>query len=329
MVCFYPLEAWRSKKKDPETGKRPLVFKQQDGIKDLRVELACGQCIGCRLERSRQWAVRCILEASLYEKNCFITLTYNDEHLPADGSLDIREFQRFMKRLRSKYVKYEKKYDTRKQRYRRRPINPIRFFHCGEYGEKNNRPHYHAIIFNHDFEDKQYYKTSPSGEKLYRSQELESLWIDTETKESLGYSTIGEVTFNSAAYVARYIMKKVTGDEATLHYLINAETGEWVSPEYTTMSRRPGIATEWYKKYKKSVYPSDFIVMRDGRKINVPKLFDNLLGDENPDRLKKIKARRREKGLKHRDNNTPFRRRQRERIQKRKLEQLKRELEEG
>jgi hypothetical protein len=132
-------------------------------------------------------------EAKMHPKNCFITLTYNNEHLPSDGSLNYEVFQLFMKRLRKKYGK------------------GIRFYMCGEYGDKLGRPHFHACLFGHDFADKKLWKTTDSKSKLYRSAELEKLW-------PYGFSSVGDVTFESAAYVARYIMKKVSGDASESHY---------------------------------------------------------------------------------------------------------------
>ena len=131
MPCYTPLKGWRSQERT-ESGKRAITFRLREGYADMPVDVPCGQCIGCRLERSRQWAVRCMHEASLYENNCFITLTYNEDHIPSDGSLKKDHFQKFMKRLRKKFGA------------------GIRFFHCGEYGAELSRPHYHAILFNFD-----------------------------------------------------------------------------------------------------------------------------------------------------------------------------------
>ena len=159
--------------------------------------------------------MRCHHEASLYQDNCFITLTYSDEHLPSDKSLHVDHFQKFMKRLRKRFGE------------------GVRYYHCGEYGEKYMRPHYHACLFNFDFPDKKIWKEN-NGNRLYISESLSELW-------PFGFVTIGDVTFESAAYVARYIMKKVNGDLAESHYeRVDWDTGEvyHLKPEYTTMSRR-------------------------------------------------------------------------------------------
>lgn len=304
MPCFHPLQGWRSRNLN-ESGKRSIVFNRTDGYADLPVEIPCGQCIGCRLERSRQWAIRCVHEASLYDDNCFITLTYSDEHLPADRSLNLRHYQLFMKRLRKKYG------------------SNIRFFHCGEYGEKFGRPHYHACLFNFDFTDKILFKNH-NDNRLYTSASLDELW-------PYGYGIIGSVTFDSAAYVARYIMKKVTGDKSTDHYQhINEATGEvsTIKPEYTTMSRRPGIGKGWYEKYKSDVYPCDNVVL-NGKKLVPPKFYDNLLDCENPDELKRLKAKRTNTSDEHRANNTIARLQVRETIQKTKAALLIRPTHQG
>lgn len=266
MACYHPLHGYRAAVPNA-SGKRGIVFNPAHGFKDLPVTVPCGQCIGCRLERSRQWAIRCMHEASLHEDNCFITLTYNNEHLPADGSLNLDHFQRFMKRLRKKFGK-------------------VRFFHCGEYGELNSRPHYHACIFGFDFPDRELF-SSRDNIKLYRSKSLEQLW-------PYGFATIGDVTFESAAYVARYIMKKVNGERAEDHYKsVDLDSGEVfdIKPEYVTMSRRPGIAAVWFEKFGNEVYPDDFVVIR-GKKMRPPKFYDALLERTHSELFDKVKDKR-------------------------------------
>ena len=180
-------------------GSVKFVSKNKRGVEST-LELPCGQCRGCRLERSRQWAMRCLHESSLHDQNSFITLTYDDAHLPEGGTLVYSDFQKFLKRLR------------------KRVGVPIRFYMGAEYGEKFKRPHYHACIFGFDFPDRIYFKKTSSGEKIYTSKILESLW-------PYGHSSVGNVTFESAAYIARYCVQKVTGDKATEHYRVVTEDG--------------------------------------------------------------------------------------------------------
>lgn len=257
MPCYYPLNAFKAKSKDPQ--KTSITFRRSESWRGEELKLPCGQCIGCRLERSRQWAVRCMHEASLYPENSFLTLTYDQEHLPKDNSLHVDHFQLFMKRLRKMYA--QKK---------------IRYYHCGEYGEKLSRPHYHALLFNHDFEDKRLF-TVREGNRLYTSDILSGLWPQ-------GYSVIGAVTFESAAYVARYILKKVTGEKAEQHY-------GTLRPEYTTMSRRPGIASEWFEKYRTDVYSADRVIVR-GVSTRPPRYYDNLLNKSDPALMAWLKIQR-------------------------------------
>lgn len=197
-------------------------------------------------------------EASLYERNCFLTLTYDREHVPSDGSLNKTHFQLFVKRLRKRF-------------------GPgIRYYHCGEYGEQLGRPHYHALLFNHDFSDKKFFSVR-NDLPLYTSDALSELWPS-------GFSTVGSVTFESAAYVARYVMKKVTGARAVDHY-------QGRQPEYTTMSRRPGIGARWYAQFKGDVYPRDKVIVR-GVPSRPPRFYDGLLGREDPALLALLKITR-------------------------------------
>jgi len=299
--CYHPITGYRARAISPN-GKRGIVFNPRYGFEDLPVSVPCGQCVGCRLERSRQWAIRCYHEASLHEENCFITLTYDDHHLPLSRSLDVRDFQRFIKRLRKKFGP------------------KIRYYHCGEYGEHTRRPHYHACLFNFDFPDKVLHKII-NDNKLYTSEIISELW-------PLGFCLIGNVTFQSAAYVARYIMKKINGNAAPDHYqYIDPETGEIhkLRPEYTTMSRRPGIGRGWLEKYAGDVFPGDFVVM-DGKKMKLPRYYDRLLQEYDADAFQAIRDARVRAAKKHSENNTPARRKVREIVQNAKLKNLPRNL---
>lgn len=302
MPCYKPLQGYLAQYPNP-SGKRSIVFNPKHGMIDRRLEVPCGRCIGCRLERSRQWSVRIMHEAQLHQANAFLTLTYDDENLPEDGSLNVKHFQDFMKR-------YRKSLGDRK----------IRFYHCGEYGTLKARPHYHACIFGHDFEDKKLWKVHRDN-PWYTSEKLSSLWPH-------GYSLIGHLTFQSAAYVARYIMKKQLGPDA-VHLAVNPETGECrdVLPEYTTMSRRPGIAAGWYEKYGSEVHPADNVVV-NGRKQKPPRYYDNLYQVEEPEAFEELKARRRAAAKKSKDN-TRERLDAREKVKLAQISNLKRPYDEA
>lgn len=271
--CYFPLRAWRAREPSP-SGKYPLTWDVKKGWEDLPVSVPCGRCVGCRLERSRQWAVRCVQESLCHEENCFITLTYRDDNLPPGGTLVKSDFQLFMKRLR-------KRFNDRQ----------IRFFHCGEYGKKLSRPHYHAILFGFDFPDKAYYATK-GGNKLYTSAILSggshALWPH-------GYAVIGEATFDSAAYVARYCLKKVNGKDAEAHY-------QGKVAEYVTMSRGGrkkgpgGIGAEFYRRFRSDVYPRGYTVVR-GIKMAPPKFYDGMYEADEPEDFRRMKVDRAARSL--------------------------------
>ena len=277
MPCFRPLTGYRSKTINTATGKRSIVFNIREAETELGViQLPCGQCIHCRLEKSRQWAVRCVHEASLYEHNSFVTLTYRDDALPEHGNLDYEAPVLFMKRLREQYGPN------------------IRSFGCAEYGEKTKRPHYHLCLFNHDFHDKQHYKTV-NKHKLYTSPSLEKLWKH-------GFSTLGSLTFESAAYVARYVVKKRTGDQA--YEGINDTTGEITDllPERgICISRRPGLGRTWLEQNKAFVKNHDAIIIR-GIKMRPAKYYDTIWEKEDPKKYQETKTKRKEKGIEATNN---------------------------
>lgn len=263
----------------------------------------CGQCTGCKMERSRQWAIRCVHEASLYKQNCFVTLTYNDQHLPDLNSLEYGAFQLFMKRLRKRYNQKE-----------------IRFYMCGEYGEKGDRPHYHIILFNHQFEDIQLFKTTPAGNKLFTSEILNSLW-------PYGFCTIGEVNFETAAYTARYIMKKVNGKDNMTYAVPDRETGEilYKEKEFNHMSLKPGIGAKWLEKWQSDVFPHDFVVI-NGKKIKPPKYYTQKYKKNHPEEYEELQYQRELEAKKHSKDNTAERLLVKEVVLKAKLNQNRREL---
>lgn len=278
MPCYHPINGYKC-------SDGSVVFAQlarHDIVGDIK--LPCGQCIGCRLDRAREWSVRCLHEAKMHNENSFITLTYADENLPANNSLDYRHFQLFMKRLR-------------------KDVGNVRFFMCGEYGDQTERPHYHALLFGFQFNDLAPWGRSPTGHAIYRSQHLEKLW-------TLGNSLIGNVTRESAGYVARYCLKKVTGDQANDHYKGRA-------PEFARMSLKPGIGTSWFEKYGTDALPCDYIVT-DGIKVPVPRFYDKLYKGD----IDEVKYKREIYGRKFKDNNTPERLLIREQVAEAKIKSL-------
>ena len=217
----------------------------QNAYKVIRdfVEIPCGQCIGCRLEYSRVWANRCFLEMQEPEnkESYFVTLTYDDEHLPINqfvdketgvcgdvATLQKRDFQLFMKRLRKNY----------------KQSNKIRFFAAGEYGSTTYRPHYHAILFGLHLDDLQLERLSGLHFPLYRSAFVESCW-------PFGFSLVAVASWETCAYTARYIMKKQKGKGSKVYEDYNFE------PEFLLMSRKPGIGRKAFDRDPYSWFESD------------------------------------------------------------------------
>lgn len=273
MACYSPMIACQMEKgqkvKFLSSAAKSFYYYNRPISKE-NLMLPCKQCIGCRLEYSRQWAIRITHEASLYDSNLFLTLTYRNEELPSDGSLVMRHMQLFLKKLRYYYP-------------------GIRYFYCGEYGEKFRRPHYHLIVFNMDIENKVYWKTV-MGNKYYKSNELNDIW-------QKGFVHVGSVSFESAAYVARYATKKINGRMKTEHYIsdeyYDLETGEMRSivPEFAQMSRMPGIGYDFYKKWRSDMYPRDVCIVR-GFKCKPPKYYDRILEKEDVEMFNRVKAQR-------------------------------------
>lgn len=274
MPCYKPLMALVRRPPPGVPGKATITFPKTVPSADTArhgtpTPLPCGQCVGCRLERSRQWAIRLIKENKLHDRSSFLTLTYHDDHLPrlpnGKPSLVLEDIQLFLKKLRKHFSPHR-----------------LRFFQCGEYGELTQRPHHHMILFGEDFcKDRIPIENSRSGHAQYTSPLLTQTW-------GKGRATISEVSFESAAYVARYCLKKITGKGSSFHY-----SGR--KPEFVTMSRNPGIASAFFEEFITDLYPHDEIVPGPGRPASLPpKYFDKLLEKVDPAMFERVKKKRTE-----------------------------------
>lgn len=340
MPCYHPIKAHQAK---PGA---PLTF-PKSGASNLK--LPCNKCIGCRLERSKQTAIRLMHEAQLHETNSFITLTYKNkssldeprgefedspprgrrlgsperprknrplassETSPHADSLSKRDAQLALKRLRKELTKIN-------------PSTRIKYYLVGEYGDINKKPHFHAAIFGEDFaRDRKPDRKSPSGNQLYTSKTLEKIW-------PFGFSSIGDLTFESAAYIARYVMKKITGPMAAEHYKRqDPTTGEiyWITPEFALMSRGgrkgKGIANNWFQKFGTDAYPHDYVVM-NGQKHKPPRYYDKLYTLLDQEGAALLKLEREFTSRSAAADNTPQRLAVREKVARARLEQSKRQL---
>lgn len=247
-------------------------------------------------------------ELQLHERSSFVTLTFSDEYLPPDYSVNVRDLQLFMKRLR-KALGHER----------------VRYFACGEYGDNNGRPHYHLLLYGYDFPDRVIWRRTGSGQFTYRSAFLESVW-------PFGHCEVGTVTLQSMNYVARYMLKKINGEAKEEHYLrVHPLTGELcrVNQEFVVMSSRPGIGSGWFEKFASDAFPSDFVVI-DGVKRPVPRYYMKKLANrEGGEAVKeRVHAKRLQRASAPRSkaNNTPERLAVRAESATLKVARLRREL---
>lgn len=271
MPCYHPKQAFLAPHRGIN-GKQIVRFHYVSGYSEI--SLPCGRCMGCRVARSREWAIRLTHESKLHEFSSFITLTYSDEFLPEDYGLHKEHWVGFMKRLRA-HIEYHHP-----------DLPPLRFYACGEYGEQSLRPHYHAIIFGVAFPDQVVY-TKAKGKITYTSPTLEKLW-------GMGFATVSGVSFANAAYVAGYVQKKIHGERAEKHYRrTNPLTGEQfqVEPEFALMSRRKGIGRDHITQFLSDVYPSDHCIV-DGHKAQAPRFYDKVLAELDPSGMETVRAKR-------------------------------------
>lgn len=296
------MKGFRSVEKSDRTGLPLITFNPLKAINSqLPLLFPCGTCIGCRIDKVDQWATRCSHEAQMHEFSCFITLTYADAHLPEDYSVNVRTYQLFMKRLRE-------------------DLNlKVRFFACGEYGDQNLRPHYHALIFGYAFPDREYHSSTKGGPQ-FQSAQLSKAW-------PYGRALFSDFTPELAGYCAGYVMKKIGGPLAADHYLrLHPLTGKIVKvePEFALQSRRPGIGATWFDKYKSDAFPSDFIVI-NGRQKPVPRFYTHKLAEEERLKIQKLRKMRSVTPQK-KANRTPERLAVRETIMKDRQSRLVRNL---
>lgn len=296
MSCYHPLSAVRSRHATDADGKnyfRIIPYADEKKWNPEEWELLrvpCGKCIGCRLDYSRQWADRCMLELQYHDSAYFVTLTYDDAHVPTHWypdpdtgdafpslSLDKRDLQLFLKRLRA------------------RTGQKIRFFGCGEYGTHTFRPHYHIILFGLQLDDLVPFGPSRQGYQYYTSDTITKAWsiyhhADSDnpcgTFEPLGFTLVGACTWETCAYTARYVTKKVNGPMADFYRKHN------IVPEFAEMSRKPGIARQYYDEHKETLYDYKTINISTedgGRKIYPPRYYDKLFDVDFPEQMAEIK----------------------------------------
>lgn len=241
MACLYPIDAWYSQKLN-ENGKRPIVFKRSEGFEDMALQVPCGKCIGCMADRASSWAIRCYHESQFHQHNSFLTITYDDSNLPEN--LCKSDLQDFIRSIRNDYSPHR-----------------IKYYGCGEYGDKTRRPHYHLLVFGADFRDG---KEIQFTETSYGSDYLQSKW-------KKGIIQVDDFTMGTACYVAGYVTKKIKKP---------------FKDEFQIMSR--GIGFDWLKKYWKDVKNINQITI-NGQKYPVPPAYIRYAEERMNNELQTVK----------------------------------------
>lgn len=280
MPCHKPLFAYASSLREGKRAKfikgsfTPEIIEQRVRERHF-VPLPCRQCLGCRIDNSREFGVRSYHEAQMFEHNCFLTLTYDPKKLKS-RSLIRKDFQDFAKRLRKHFIGFQTVFHNYKI------SKPIRIMYCGEYGDKLGRPHFHALLYNFDFLDKKHFFTNKHKNKVFVSDSLNDLW-------GHGLCSIGEVNFFTSSYVARYICKKINGEKAKDHY-------QGRVPEFVQHPSQYGLGLKWLEHYKGDVYPHDFVHVNVNKgssfEMKVPRYYDNWLKKFCPEEYKVVKDKR-------------------------------------
>jgi len=309
MACYKPLTAWQQ-----DDGSLTFAERGKHLVRELT--LACGQCIGCRIQRVNDWTVRCLHEAQMVGLSSFLTLTYDEQHLPPRGDLHYPDFQDFMRKLRI-HLNPRVKRGTPKP-----PRRKVRFFCGAEYGSEKGRPHFHALLFGYFPDDRVLCPPGKTDYPMWTSPTVERLW-------GKGRHDFGLVTPESAAYVAGYATKKITGPQAENHYeRCDPVTGELyqVQPEFGRMSLRPGIGSTWLKKYGHTdVFAHDRIII-NGTARKVPKYYNEQWKTVDPDRMEELELLRSITAQRFLENNTDARLAVREQCAKAKLQRKEQSL---
>ncbi len=318
MPCFKPITAYQA------VTDKTVHFSEGQPFATYQIKLPCGQCIGCRADRARMWAVRCMHEAQMHDESQFITLTY--ETLPnPEGSLNPPDFTNFIKRYRQELNRGIKRFLDEKKEKENPEFTILRYYHGAEYGDELGRPHHHACIFGHQFADREVWAEN-EGIITYTSRTLEKLWTH-------GFVTTQDLTIGNADYCARYAMKKITTSQQSeekyhAHYERTCPiTGEikTLQSEYSTMSRSPGIGKDWYDKFNSDIFPHDTTIYK-GKNVKTPRFYDELLRQIDKKTYDIIKIKRKKSALLHGADNTPARLKAREKVKTLTYDKLKRKL---
>lgn len=317
MACHFPKRGFRTvyeqrfdaqgRPLDEALMAGPVVFSEQAARrKGLEVvseqPVPCRRCQGCLSGRACERTARLLHEGQGWRRNCVVTLTYDDAHLPPGGTLVKKDLQDFMKRLRARAARHD-------------GVECVRFEGIGEYGKTTYRPHYHVILFNYEFPDSEWWSGKGDAAQ-FTSRILEDVW-------GKGHCRVGRFNQGSAAYVAGYITQKQIGDPTHEQYWRRAADGSRyrVLPEFSLSSRRPGIGANWLKSFESDVYPHGYLVLKSGSKVKPPAYYDAKYKQRNPQGFRDMAARREVEAIAKADDNTPERLAVKEQVLKARLAQ--------
>lgn len=316
MTCYHPIKACYSKSDYAKYGKKHLHILIQSDSKEAvllnhrdyptclyeYILIPCRKCAGCASDKAKEWSLRAIQECSIHNDNCFITLTYDNLSTTVQKdpeclrTLRYKHFQNFMKRLRKFYNK-----------------DKIGYMVCGEYGHKDGRAHWHAILFGFDFPDKElvYIK---DGYRHFTSPSLVRLWSDynksTGEFSPIGFIDLANVDNDCCNYVSQYVLKKLpVGEKGEIYdtfvdkdgnvNFIHSNKGDRVAP-FVRTSRNPAIGLNWYKKDGSKSVRNGYVTLLDRKRnltkrIKTPEYYNKKFEEVNPDEFKIIKECKEEK----------------------------------
>lgn len=323
MACHFPRRGFRTvyqqrfdaqgRPVDEDLMAGPVCFSEESARrKGLEVvsdqPVPCGRCQGCLSARACDRTTRLIHEGQGWQRNCVVTLTYDDAHLPVGRTLVKKDLQDFMMRLRNRARRHD-------------GVECVRFEGIGEYGKQTLRPHYHVILFNYEFPDCQWWSGKGDAAQFTSRVLEEDVW----TK---GHCRVGRFSQASAAYVAGYITEKQIGDPCHEQYWRRAADGSryQVLPEFALGSRRPGIGDAWLKVYEADVYPHGYVVLRSGSKVRPPPFYDAKYKARHPLEFRDLAARREVDAISKAADNTPERLAVKEQVLRARLSQKARDV---
>lgn len=236
-------------------------------------EVPCQKCLNCRLSAKSEWAARIVNEAQMWSEKCFISLTYDDQFLPLFGSLDHSHWQKFAKRLR-----------------RSLGSKRIKFFAAAEYGDSSltMRPHFHAIVFGHEFKDMEFHHVNKKGNEVWTSKTLQKIW-------GKGFVQVGSVTYDSAAYCASYLTKKADGDYSKKYEFVVEESGEIITLRKEYARPSGGVGLTWLKEFASDLLDGKYVVDGD-RILPVPRYYKKKLKEMYPELYEELRKKRIELG---------------------------------